>query len=195
MTHLLYLSLEPTNAATSKRQRKRANSAPPSPEKGASAKVAPSTSKPCRPSASKSKMRVIESDDEDGETEDEVVEDPLEKYEKMKEEIQRERMVCCMSFLSTYPSLTSTLSHHENTSIEEKIRVRKTYARCLHQAKSRTRRRAKLRKAISARHACTSSCLSCFIVLIGSFISAKGYRRDYAFLKGANSTLRTHISR
>lgn len=91
---------------------------------------------------------MIESDDESDsrkevgdevdQAEDEVVEDPLEKYEKMKEEIQRERMVCCMS-LSTHPSLTSTLSHHENISIEEKIRVRKTYGQCLHQAKSRTR--------------------------------------------------------
>jgi len=38
-----------------------------------------------------------------------------------------------------------------------------------------------------------SSCLSFFIVLICSFISAKGYHHDHAFLKGANSTLHMHI--
>jgi hypothetical protein len=42
-----------------------------------------------------------EGDDKAGETEDEVVEDPLKKYEKMKEEIQRERMVSCTVFLLT----------------------------------------------------------------------------------------------
>ena len=109
------------------------------------------------------------------------------KYEKIKEEIQHEQMVCCMSFLSTDPSLTSTLSHHENTSIEGKIHIHKTYGQCLHQVKSRIRRQVKLGKAISARPACPSSHISCFIVLIGSFVSAKGYPQDHTSLKGANS--------
>jgi uncharacterized protein with gpF-like domain len=42
-----------------------------------------------------------EGDDKAGETKDEVVEDLLKKYEKMKEEIQRERMVSHTVFLST----------------------------------------------------------------------------------------------
>ena len=94
-------------------------------------------------------MRVIESNnesdsqkeagDEVDEAKDVVVDDALEKYEKMKEEIQHKQMGCCMSFLSIYPPLTSTLSHHENTSIEEKICICKTYQQCLHQVKSRIR--------------------------------------------------------
>jgi hypothetical protein len=197
---LTLLISEPTNTAESKPQQKHANSAPPSPEKGSSAKVAASTSKPHCPTTSKPKTRVIESDNESNsqkevdEAEDEVVEDPLEKYEKMMEEIQCKHLVYCMSFLSTYPSLTSTLSCYENTSIEEKIHVCKTYGQCLHWVKSRTRQQVKLRKGISARPACTSSHLSSFIVLIGLFISTKGYHWDHAFLKGTNSTLHIHIS-
>jgi len=52
-----------------------------------------------------------EDEDEDCEAEYEVVEDLLEEYEKMKEEILSERMVSCTLFLAKYPSLTSTFSH------------------------------------------------------------------------------------
>jgi hypothetical protein len=176
--------------------------------------VAASTSTPRRPTTSKPKTTVIESDDDDDssdnfnsdshregnedvfEAEDEEVEDPLEKYEKMKDEIQRERMVSRMFFLSTFPLLTGTLSHHENTSIEEKIHVHKTCVQCLRRAKSRTRRQGRSRKAISAWPACTFLHIHIVIILLtGLLISANGYRQDHAFLKGSNSTLQTHISR
>jgi len=68
-----------------------------------------------------------EDNDEVCEAEDEVVEDLLEKYKKMKEEIQCEWLVSHMFFLSTYPLCTGTHSHHENTSIEEKTCIYKTY--------------------------------------------------------------------
>src|SRR5882724_9933985 len=64
-----------------------------------------------------------EDEEEVFKAEDEVVEEPLEKYEKMKEEILHERMVSHTFFRSMYLLLTSAFSHCENTSIGEKIHV------------------------------------------------------------------------
>lgn len=161
---------KPTNAAKFKPERKCANSAPPSPEKGSVAKVATSTSKPRRPTTSKPKTRVIESDDksdsrkevgnEVDEAEDEVAEDPLEKYEKMKEEIQRECMPPRKHF------------HRGEDPRTQDLRVMFT------PGEIRDKAMGKVKKG----HFC-KACI------------AKGYRWDHAFLKGANSTLHTHISR
>jgi hypothetical protein len=126
-------------------------------EKHHDAEAAALVLKPCCVTTSKPKIKVIESDDnyssvnnftldnadkddnEVYEAEDEVVEDPLERYEKMREEIQHEHMVSYTIFVLTYSLLTSTLSHHENTSIKEKIHACKTYRQCLHLVKLRTR--------------------------------------------------------
>ena len=58
-----------------------------------------------------------EDEEEVCQAEDEVVEEPLEKYEKMKEQILCERMVSHTFFQSMYPLLTSAFGHCENTSI------------------------------------------------------------------------------
>ena len=94
-----------------------------------------------------------EDEEEVCKAEDEVVEEPLEKYEKMKEEILSERMLSLTFFLLMYLLLTSTFSHCKNTSIQEEIYICKTYGQCLSQANSRTRQWGRLRRAISARPA------------------------------------------
>ena len=73
--------------------------------------------------------KIFDSDNckEDEGAENEVVEEPLEKYEKMKEEILCERMVSGTFFWSMYFSLTSAFSQCENTSIGRKS----TYARLM----------------------------------------------------------------
>ena len=122
------------------------------------------------------------------------MEEPLEKY-KMKEEILCEWMVSQTFFQSMYPLLTSAFSHCENTSIGEKIHIRKTYRKCLSLVKSRTSQQGMLRRAISARPACMYLHFNIIIKLLtGLSISANGYHQDHAFLKGANSTLQIHIS-
>src|SRR5882724_3520550 len=167
---MVYLT-DTGNTAKSRPKQQCANSAPPSPEKHHSAKVAASTLKASCPMTLKPRRnntfesnndnKILDSDNckEDEEevckAEDEVVEEPMEKYEKMKEDILHERMVSHTFFRSMYPLLTSAFSHCENTSIGEKIHVCKTYRQCLSLVKSRTSQQGRLRRAISCLHVCT----------------------------------------
>jgi len=135
-----------------------------------------------------------EDEEEVCEAEDVVVE-PMENFEKMKEEILCERMVSCTFLWSMYPLLTSPFSHCKNTSIREKIHICKTYGQCLSLAKSRTSQQGRLRRANSTMPACMYLHFHIIIKLLtGLSISANGYCQDNAFLKGANSNLHMHIS-